>query len=305
MHIFLSRDPQNLVLRLFVSQHALDKPNSDDNNIALLLGLWFGIFPCPFDQLSRAVKAHKVRKEDIKNAAASEKPWWKHGDNSFDAAKESVKAWSEWKHNHLVDPPNHSLNPSIPGLGGSCPKGNSLATILKNYFSECLPDAFSQDSAPRRLIQRVAGLQSGYRMPMSSVNQSSDSKDTTDDEYLLGSKDALMLHLRYSGSKIIRNKVQSLTALLAHAENLGHTPAPFVEGLTVELLPFQLQTLQWAIERETIPGGVQSLHWAKVPLPQNANTDLYFNPLLGTFSRNKPNHVRGGWICESMGYVVS
>ena len=185
---------------------------------------------------------------------------------------------------------------------GTCPTGEDLETILKNYFSHCLPDLFSNKDASDRLVQRVAGLQSQHRPVFSATSDYIvQSRRDSDDVFLLGDKESVMHHLRYGGSRIVKKKIKSLTTLLAHAENLGHDPAPFVEGLTVELLPFQLQSLQWAIERETIPGGIQSLHWAKVPLAPDATSELYFNPMLGMFSSSKPNHVRGGFICESMG----
>uniref|UniRef100_A0A7S3PD68 SNF2 N-terminal domain-containing protein n=1 Tax=Amphora coffeiformis TaxID=265554 RepID=A0A7S3PD68_9STRA len=84
-------------------------------------------------------------------------------------------------------------------------------------------------------------------------------------------------------------------------ENLGHASASFVDGLTVELLPFQLQSLQFALERERIPRGVATEFVAKVPLPTPSSTELHFNPILGEFSKRKPNIVRGGMICKQMG----
>ena len=114
----------------------------------------------------------------------------------------------------------------------------------------------------------------------------------------------------------LARQTSSLKGLLNHVENRGHAAAPFVEGLTVELLPFQSQSLQWAIERETTPGGIQSFFWTKLPpvvSPQqqqqqqpNNNADIYYNPILGKLSTTKPALVRGGIIAEQMGlgYVV-
>lgn len=50
-----------------------------------------------------------------------------------------------------------------------------------------------------------------------------------------------------------------------------------------------------------MPGGVATQFCAQVPLPYNATTDLFFNPILGEFSKNKPALVQGGMICEQMG----
>lgn len=92
-------------------------------------------------------------------------------------------------------------------------------------------------------------------------------------------------------------QTSSLNGLMNHLENRGHAAAPFVEGLTVELLPFQSQSLQWALERETSPGGLQSFFWTKLPL----STVAYYNPILGMITSKKPNLVRGGIIAEQMG----
>jgi SNF2 family DNA or RNA helicase len=88
---------------------------------------------------------------------------------------------------------------------------------------------------------------------------------------------------------------------LDHLENLGHAAAPFVEGLAVELLPFQSQTVQWATEREQTPGGVNAFLWTKLPSVSQPNTDLYFSPILEELTVTKPMLARGGIIAEQMG----
>jgi SWI/SNF-related matrix-associated actin-dependent regulator of chromatin subfamily A3 len=82
----------------------------------------------------------------------------------------------------------------------------------------------------------------------------------------------------------------------------GHEEAPFVEGLNVELLPFQRQTLQWALEREKNPGGLQSYLWAKLPsVKDKKSRNIYYSPLLGEFRNRRPNLIRGGIIADEMG----
>jgi SWI/SNF-related matrix-associated actin-dependent regulator of chromatin subfamily A3 len=91
--------------------------------------------------------------------------------------------------------------------------------------------------------------------------------------------------------------MKSINGILVHLENLGHGEAPFVEGLNVELLPFQRQTLQWALERETTPGGLQSFLSTKLPSLE----EFYYHPVFESVSREKPKLVRGGIIADEMG----
>ncbi len=100
-------------------------------------------------------------------------------------------------------------------------------------------------------------------------------------------------------NKLVR-ETKSINAILVHLENLGHDEAPFVEGLNVELLPFQ--TLQWALEREKSPGGLQSFLWAKLTFVEVEKCpNLYYSPLLEYITTRKPKLVRGGIIAEEMG----
>lgn len=94
----------------------------------------------------------------------------------------------------------------------------------------------------------------------------------------------------------------TIQAVMTRLENIGHEAEDFVEGLNVELLGFQRQTLKWALERETMEGGIQTLLWGKLPEdPSREYKNLYFNPLLSRFRREPPNLVRGGFIAEEMG----
>ncbi|KAL3900512.1 MAG: hypothetical protein SGARI_006228, partial [Bacillariaceae sp.] len=88
---------------------------------------------------------------------------------------------------------------------------------------------------------------------------------------------------------------------MAWLENLGHEAEPFVEDLNVELLPFQQQALKWAVEREQTPGGIQSFYWTKVADMEGREEDLYFNPLLTQFRKDKPALARGGILAAAMG----
>lgn len=115
-------------------------------------------------------------------------------------------------------------------------------------------------------------------------------------EILLGAKISAFLNLSLQPS--FRSGT-SIEALMTQLENIGHEAHGFVDGLNVELLDFQRQTLQWTLERETMEGGIQTLLWGKVPVGQGR--DIYFNPILNRFRRDVPALVRGGFIAEEMG----
>jgi SNF2 family DNA or RNA helicase len=72
----------------------------------------------------------------------------------------------------------------------------------------------------------------------------------------------------------------------------------YIDGLKIELLHFQQQSVQWAFEREIVSDGIQSYFWTK--LSDATRKDIYFNPLVG-LKWEKPRIVRGGYIAEEMG----
>jgi SNF2 family DNA or RNA helicase len=105
-----------------------------------------------------------------------------------------------------------------------------------------------------------------------------------------------------SDANEVLDNTRSMKGLLEHLENLHHpSPVPLVEGLNVELLAFQRQSVQWALERETTPGGIQSFLWPKLPSVAEPGEELYYSPILERFRRDKPHLVRGGIIAEEMG----
>ena len=89
---------------------------------------------------------------------------------------------------------------------------------------------------------------------------------------------------------------------MTHLESRGHEATDLVEGLKIELLPFQKQAVQWAAERELCPGGIQSFLWTKLPsVEEYPGQAVYYNPLLPTVSKTKPKLVRGGILAQNMG----
>ena len=160
-------------------------------------------------------------------------------------------------------------------IGGTCASATyatSFQATLKRYFQEILPECICEHSTR---------VQNGFVFDSVVSPQEHD----------------IALLMKPDASELWR-ETSSLKGLMDNLENRGHLAAPFVEGLNVELLPFQSQSLQWAIERETVPGGIQSLSWTTLPEIEPA---VYFNPILACLSKTKPNLVRGGIIAEQMG----
>lgn len=118
-------------------------------------------------------------------------------------------------------------------------------------------------------------------------------------ETFLTSHDAVLAanNLQQDLVKIVTD-TSSMKGILEQLENIGHRSAEYVEGLNVELLGFQKQALQWALDRERSSDGIQSFWWAKLP---GMNQDVYFNPILQRFRRDKPKIVKGGFIAQEMG----
>lgn len=171
--------------------------------------------------------------------------------------------------------------------------------MLKRYASEIFPDLLAQCGAltlPRLLWDEYdKGERRHHLAPWCSgfdsklTNRSSPHWMDT----LLSSKELVVAQSFVHDARTRQNSISSLQGLMNHMECRGHEQAPYVEGLTVDLLPFQLQSLQWAVERETVAGGVQSFFWSKLP---SLDTSLYYSPIIGRFSRSK-----GGIIAEQMG----
>lgn len=99
----------------------------------------------------------------------------------------------------------------------------------------------------------------------------------------------------------VRDRPSSIKDIMLEIENLGHKSEDCVEGLRIELLEFQRQSLKWALDREQTPGGVQSFFWSKLPIICKGNVNVYYNPILNLFRKDKPALVRGGFIAEQMG----
>jgi SNF2 family DNA or RNA helicase len=175
-----------------------------------------------------------------------------------------------------------------PFAGHVCKNDNSLSGLLKHYFRERLPEwIFNPRQRERNLISQCQG----------NIPEQFELLD-----FILGSKDsAFAKAVLQEDAQKVRYRGNSIQDAMVRLENIGHEGVDFVEGLNVELLEFQRQTLKWALERETTAGGIQSFWWAKVPTDSTRKKDLYYSPILQRFRTDPPRIVRGGFIAEEMG----
>lgn len=199
-------------------------------------------------------------------------------------------------------------------LGGICSTDHSFGGMLVRYYTEMLPEQVVTRTEGKRSVSwlgRALGITSHHRSmrhctqrlfadPTVPCNMA-EQPNVTIESYVRDEDLPLCENLQLV-CKTIVEQTKSMKGLLLHLENLGHGDSPFVEGLNVELLPFQRQTLQWALERETTPGGVQSYLWSRLPVVEDSKSpDVYFNPILNKVTTTKPKLVRGGIIADEMG----
>lgn len=135
------------------------------------------------------------------------------------------------------------------------------------------------------------------RAPLEIQDDDTDSVSehgTRYDSYLSNTDFAHARCLRPSAGALLE-RTSSLELLLNHLETpLRGAKAPtLVNGLKDELLPFQAETLHWALKHERDECGIQRLFWTKLP-----GSNLYYDLILGRLSTSHPNLVRGGFIAE-------
>lgn len=167
-------------------------------------------------------------------------------------------------------------------IGGITNNDNTLQGILKKFYKESFSS--SRFAFPNGDWEKVS-------------NHLDRRRGRSNHNFVLNHDDRTFAALCLATSaKEAARDVDSTKGLLEHLENIGHESEPTCDGLSIELLAFQKESLKWALERETIPGGIQSYFWTKVP-----SLELYYSPILDRFRKDKPLEVRGGIIAEEMG----
>jgi len=250
-----------------------NEAKAQDQTVAFarFLGCWFGVLPFKFSDC--AINLHAKANDNladrvhvsgvsIKGSQKGDKTKVKEFNAAVDASRKKLS---------LECGTGSKL---LGGTSASSMEATSFPETLKRYFGEILPECVARDLA-------YGETPSGFAF-----------------DSFLTPEDYKMALLTAGDVSKWRRQTSSLSGLINNLENRGHGAAPFVEGLTVELLPFQSQILQWALERETFPGGIQSFFWTKLP---GLEPSIFYNPVIGRLSSSTPNLIRGGFISSAMG----
>jgi hypothetical protein len=287
------------------------------------LGTWFGVFPFRLADISGLVRSDDISLDNIYGRSAMHEvplpPFIikKIGSRDcVDAASKKKKEMGKTQNKSVDQRASTYALASGTGctvLGGLCTNETDFAGTLKRYFREIFADIVLDARSPNHdMVTNELGIVSCHRtlrrgekwvVPAGCANYVPPPRYLPDIYASILSREEYpfaMTSMR-KDAKRIYDKTRTLNGLMDHLENLGHAVAPFVEGLAVELLPFQSQTVQWATEREQTPGGVNAFLWTKLPSIAQPNKDLYFSPILGELTVTKPLLARGGIIAEQMG----
>ena len=192
---------------------------------------------------------------------------------------------------------------TLKGNGGISPKPaeTDMRSIWKRYFQESLPwlDNCSYSYFCEGVVSRHRNMRQAdpSRTAFSAYDEGNVNHVWMQDTFLTLA-DTSAAESMVQTDTILQGKGEPIPDFLERLENLGHdcSTMDHLEGLNLELLPFQKQSVQWAVERETTSGGIRSFTWAKLP-----NVDMYYNPGTRKLVSEKPRLVRGGLLCQQMG----
>jgi hypothetical protein len=184
--------------------------------------------------------------------------------------------------------------------GGMVVNDTSLMGNMTRYFREMFPRMISSSQSDEIMFS----IHHGHQISNHRNGHYCDS-DYFILDALIGVKDAV--DARTGFSKDTRDALNYKQSKLAYQdrvaqtvvcfESLGYAAEDHIDGLKIELLEFQKQALKWAIDREQMPGGIQSFFWPKV----SDDLPLYYNPILHQFREDPPAVVRGGFLAQEMG----
>jgi hypothetical protein len=307
--------PQTLVIRVFLLCSAFTRDKIYACNE--LLGVWFKLYPFALSELGAPAKAHQYSGQHFSAKGlsyASISPFRLLDSEKrtiIKEAKEDMQHAAEEYNNTVEAFPQLSLTSSSgsPEDGGMSIADVSLAGALKRFFREPrnrrteerthTSDGFTMEGEVPRCVQNRLGFVSRHRAMRHPSNVYTRDPERSPLDFVLTSEEAAL-----ATSCLRCHGIDSMNSLLKDLENVGHDRAEFVDGLNIQLLDFQLQSLKWALERETVSGGIQAFFWPKLPSVAEPNTEIYYNPILGCFRKDAPKLIRGGFICEEVSCKV-
>ena len=325
-HIIASWDKTAQKGTFTVTLYLRPKTRSKDTSASLtkLLGAWFGAFPFPLSSLATRFTArestyesadsyrrfsNKVSVPPFRFSQVDEEKFREEMGDEIQEAMDSFNGATSESRSKL-SLLSSSGETWLGGTTNSTP--GDFASFLQGYFSEMLVEDLCRcrNEVASSWLAKKFGVVSSHRN-MRNTNGHLHSSimchegdrmgDTYFSSYLAPSEYPLAIENLAPEADNMRLRIKNVATLVQHLENLGHASAPFIEGLTVDLLPFQKESVQWALERELQKGGVQSFLWTELPSVDDEQVDkLYLNPVLNRVTSQKPKLVRGGFICEGM-----
>lgn len=305
---------QTFKLQLFIRPGRDTEFNLHGASFSRLLGAWFlgKQFPFPLADLCNRLPASETTTTSVYSQTSIPAPPFRLPVSSvsaiYEANSSKIKSAAK-RHNEMVKSRSNELTfeSSHKGnnLGGTSELTTSFAQAMKRFFSEVLvEDLVNCDKSGQRWLDRGLHIVSSHRrmrQPTFRMGEPLEEYEEGHISYLQGKDVPLAVGNLQQAARTIVENTMSMKGVIDHCENLGHAEIPFFDGLNVDLLPFQKQSVQWALERETIAGGIQSLFWLKLPRVADVDVDVYYNPITETFRTDKPRLCRGGIIAEEMG----
>eukprot|EP00429_Kryptoperidinium_foliaceum_P043107 CAMPEP_0176102834 /NCGR_PEP_ID=MMETSP0120_2-20121206/51588_1 /TAXON_ID=160619 /ORGANISM="Kryptoperidinium foliaceum, Strain CCMP 1326" /LENGTH=1287 /DNA_ID=CAMNT_0017436909 /DNA_START=94 /DNA_END=3957 /DNA_ORIENTATION=- len=288
----LSERRGKLTVKVYFTPSAFNSGCGEVDHFSIFLGIWFGIFPFKLSDFPwRGKEMSQTHIESMIDDSVEYFPTDRKTrikDRAKSAFSSLLDEYNEGRKTHQ-DRLKLLCSTGKQSQGHVCDDDSSFSGVLRRYFGLRM-NSISRYGFGYDGLSKVFGDESEGAMTRLGMSQ-----------HLLGRPGALFYN------EFIRDSIESfrhytIQGIMASLENLGHDPVDYVEGLRVELLEFQRHSLKWALERETMKGGIQSLLWAKLPDdPVRKEVDLYYCPLTGRLRRQPPRLVRGGFIAEEMG----
>jgi SNF2 family DNA or RNA helicase len=273
-----------------------------------LLGAWFNIFPFKLSNLSGPLNAKTslFNLEYLLPVPPFLVKYMPDGDKDiFDAAAAAMENEING-HNKAAGEYYSELaltsSSGLPNRGGITQDETSMEKVFEQFYRETLNAEIASRAVLGGLNADYSGSQ-GWLEMQKGVFSNHQYTDFNTLDLILNFRDRTLAESCLVEEASSANTNLRYTAgVMENLESLGHESEVLSEGLTCELLPFQKQSLKWALEREKVMDGIQSYSWVKVPVQVGEfKTEIYYSPILKEFRRNKPKVVRGGIIAEEMG----